>query len=47
MLDCAFSGRKDLFEGLYLLTPDSGWMVLYTRLVLFLIRPYEISCHGK
>ena len=24
-LDCAFSGRKDLFEGLYLTTPDSGW----------------------
>lgn len=24
-LDCAFSGRKDLFEGLYLTIPDSGW----------------------
>ncbi|MDD1730178.1 MAG: ATP-binding protein, partial [Methanospirillum sp.] len=24
-LDCAFSGRKDLFTGLYLTTPESGW----------------------
>lgn len=24
-LDCAFSGREDLFTGLYLDTPEAGW----------------------
>jgi len=24
-LDCAFSGRKELFSGLYLASPEAGW----------------------